>query len=358
MRRTLHLLVGLFAATAPALAQDANELAIHAFGSSLYGKTDGNTYSVGTEEGRYSNSQLSLNLSAHVSDKLQITGQMAFSQNGEGVQPTLDYAFAEWRFSDGLKLRAGRVQQPFGLYTEVFKVGTLRPFAILPQGIYGPVGFVAEGYDGIGLTGRWRSSSGWALQYDVYGGGVELGGDAILPPSGENQEAGGTETVRNSVGGRIVIETPVAGLAFGVSGYSGEEDVERHSVYGAQAEYVAGPWSLRAEYGRLVSRSRTHAFYVEGARRIGPLQAAARFDWFEARAVAEALPAESLGRHRDTAFGLNYWFHPGLVLKVSYHIVEGNRIARPAAEELPAVLSAGTLDTRTHLLVAGAQFSF
>jgi hypothetical protein len=115
---------------------------------------------------------------------------------------------------------------------------------------------------------------------------------------------------------------------------------------------------LRGEYGHLVSRSTTHAFYFEAARRLGPLQAAARFDWYDAKSVDEPLPDPSLGRHKDTAVGLNYWLHPSLVFKLSYHHVVGNRIARPAAEDLADVLAARALDTRTDLVVVGAQFSF
>jgi hypothetical protein len=349
--------VGLTIAGAAA-AQDATEVAIHAYGSSLYGKTDGNDYTVGTHEGRYGNSQLSVNLQASpLTDKLRITGQTTFSQTTDGIVTALDFAFAEWRFSDAVKLRAGRVQQPFGLYTEVFRVGTLRPFAILPQGIYGPVGFTAQGYDGIGLTGRARLGHGWALQYDAYGGGIELTPDAILPQPGDEHDSG-NEIVRNSVGGRLVIETPVPGLALGVSGYTGQEEDERHSVLGAQAEYVSGPWSLRSEYGRLVSRSRTHAFYVEGARRFGPWQAAARYDWFDAQSLEAPLPSAALGRHQDAGVGLNYWLHPHLVFKAAYHHVTGNRIARPSGEDLTAALAAHTLKERTDLVVVGAQFSF
>ena len=70
----------------------------------------------------------------------------------------LDYAFAEWFVSDALKIRMGRVKHPFGLYGEIFDVGTLRPFYLLPQSIYGPNGFTAKAYNGVGLTGNYTSA--------------------------------------------------------------------------------------------------------------------------------------------------------------------------------------------------------
>ena len=41
---------------------------------------------------------------------------------------------------------------PFGNYTEIYDVGTLRPFYHLPQATYGPTGQIAESYDGIGAN--------------------------------------------------------------------------------------------------------------------------------------------------------------------------------------------------------------
>lgn len=57
---------------------------------------------------------------------------------GAGTQSetSLDFAFAEYAFSDALKFRIGAVKQPFG----------------------------------IGLTGSLSVGSGWQLQYDLHGG--------------------------------------------------------------------------------------------------------------------------------------------------------------------------------------------
>jgi hypothetical protein len=116
---------------------------------------------------------MALALSARPVEKLRVSTLFELEQQ-EGAQklePALEYAFAEWKFSEALRVRAGRVKLPFGIYTEILDVGTLRPFFTLPQGVYGPTGTVVPGYNGIGLTGRWSHGGTWALQYDVYGGG-------------------------------------------------------------------------------------------------------------------------------------------------------------------------------------------
>lgn len=61
----------------------------------------------------------------------------------------------------------GKVNQPFGISTEVFDVGTLRPFQVLPQAFYGPVGLTSESYEGVGLTGSFPLLNSWHLSYDV-----------------------------------------------------------------------------------------------------------------------------------------------------------------------------------------------
>ena len=103
---------------------------------------------------------MALSVSSQLSSKLSVVTQLeAVNEEGE-VDLELDFAFASWKFSDQAVLKAGSVKLPFGIWTEVFDVGTVRPFLDLPQGIYGPVGTVGERYQGIGFSGqagnRWR----------------------------------------------------------------------------------------------------------------------------------------------------------------------------------------------------------
>ena len=337
---------------------------VHGFGGDAYGHTQDNLYLAGGPSGEYQNAQLALALIAAPSPRLQISSQLSWAQTPDGTSTELDYAFAEWRFSDALRLRVGRAKQPFGIYTEIFDVGTVRPFYSLPQGVYGPAALVAEGYDGVGLTGHARLGRAWGLAYDAYFGGVRLASTPLAPGLDEGEGAGEeVEIIRDAVGGRVWLEAPVEGLRFGASIYSGKEEREeqvRHTVFGLHGEYLDGPWSLRSEYVWHPEHLGPHlrAFYVEGARRLGGhFQAALRYDWSDTTFPSgEPLPEPSLGRHEDAAVGLNYIFSPNLVLKTSYHRVNGNRYARP--EDLEGALDAGTLAARTNLIVVGGQFSF
>lgn len=361
------VLLGTFLAGAGGSAAD-DELVteIHGFGSATYGNTDGNQYLGGDDQGEYRNTRFALAVASSVSEKLRVVAQSELLSNRSELEVELDYAFAEWRFSDRARLRAGRVKQPFGIYAEVFDVGTVRPFAELPRATYF-AGTVAESFDGVGLAGAVREVGRWGLRYDVYVGGVALAGEeAALGHGAEEGGAGEAEqaeeeSLRDVAGARLVLETPLSGLSLGVSAFTGEEqdEVERRSVLGLHGEFLRGPWSLRAEFvhGTFGDELTSRAFYVEAARRFGARwQAAARYDWLrldvdEDSDWADVPPA--LRRHADLACGLNYWFDPQFVLKLALHRVDGNRFTGPSTGS-----AAGAVRPRTTLLTLAAQFSF
>ena len=140
-------------------AEVGDKVSVHGFGGWGFGLTDDLRYLVGTSDGKSDNVQVSLNINAQLSSRLKIVTQIAFDETNTG-EAELDYAFSEWTFRDELRVRAGRVKHPFGIYGEIFDVGTLRPFFLLPQSIYGPQGITAKSYDGLGLVG-FRSGESW-----------------------------------------------------------------------------------------------------------------------------------------------------------------------------------------------------
>ncbi len=341
---------------------------LHGFGSWWYGRTNANKYLDGVPEGSYQRAEFALNVSASLRTNLKAIAQGFFIETEDGSETVLDYAFAEWKFSDGLKLRVGKVKHPFGISAEVFDVGTLRPFLALPQSVYGPIGLVGEAYKGAGITGTHFLGRGWELAYDLYAGGIEL--EKFLPPEallrgeplveGEETEL---EKTKDLIGGRAVFGTPVDGLRFGFSAYSGTKIGSRHrTVHGAFVEYLSERWSIRGELARepVVDDLKVRGGYVETAYRFGShWQAAVQYgDLTTSLAGISAAIAPSLLDHREIALGLNYWFSPAFVLKLSYHDVDGNRFAAPEPTDLSAAVSSGSLRTRTKLILFGGQFSF
>ena len=385
-RATANWLAGILAlglAALPAAAQDLGDrVKLNGFGGWAVGDTDGNEYLGGEEDREYDSITFALATTAEVGDRLIINAQFFAENEDEEVKTELEYAFAEWTFSDLLKLRGGLVKQPFGIYTELYDVGTVRPFFDLPQGIYGPAETIAEAYQGVGITGRRDFAGGWGLQYDLYAGEIGLdstersnplldfegdaadsdaadsdGADSDGEEGEEEEEEGGLEKLKDMLGGRLSFFAPGGKVSFGVSGYFGtpEEDEEgsaTHEVLGAHFQYLDADWSVRLEATHRHGGDEDiegDAFYLELARYLDRhWQVAARYDWSELE--AEQVETASLLAHEDWALGLNYWFNANFVIKLSYHLVDGNLYA--STEQLD------DLETETRLLQLGLQFSF
>lgn len=340
------------------------EVVLHGYGVWAYGKTDGNHYAVGSEDGDYQHSEVAINLTAVPVQNMSIHVQLAVENEDEETEAVADFAFGEWRFSDALRLRLGQVQQPFGIYAEIFDVGTLRPFGTLPQSVYGPVGVVAESYKGAGLTGYRQSAGGWGLSYDVYVGGLKVTEESPATfLEGEEEEF---DLVRDVVGGRVVVQVPSTDLSFGISGLVGTNENEsesRNTSLGAQVQYLSDTWWIRGEAVMHEDEDEHEltSSYVEVARFLTRYwQVAARFDRLSTDRTesGDELP-EDLFDHRETALGINYWFNTNFAIKLSIHDVKGNWFALPEdPEELRDALARGDVEDETRLVTFGASFTF
>lgn len=369
MHRPLLVLAAALCLTlggaAPAGALDIGEkLQLHGYGNWAYGKTDGNGYVNGHDEGDYDRLEFSLSISAQPAERTAVHAQIFVEKEEEGAEASVDYAFAEYAFAHALAFRIGRVKQPFGIYTEIFDVGTLYPFVSLAQGIYGPAGFVTEGYQGAGFTGRWDGDNGWGFQYDLYGGEMESA--LTLPEADAGEEEAGDEEgeldIQDLVGGRLTLSTPGQVLTVGVSAYTGVADTEtageeaeedRHTAFGAHAELAVAAAVLRAEYARQDAETyTTDAAYAEASWKLSRhWLLAARYDWSETDLEDGAAVDDALLEHRDFGVAVNYFFNPNFVLKLAWHQVDGNRFTQTDDEDEEQ-------DEKTRLVTIGTSFSF
>lgn len=348
---------------------------IHAFGGEAYGQTFGssepNPYLTGRDGGQWENIGGGLIVDARPMDRLRVFVQLfAGEEAEEGGDVSLDRMFMEFKLSDALRFRAGRAAHPIGIYSEVFDIGTLRPFFDLAQGTYGASGVTAELYDGFGITGDLAHES-WGLRYDVYAGQLDLDpAESFLSFDCENTFPGCEEEeddIDDVVGGRVLVTTPIDGLTLGVAGWSQARKNHRHSVWGFQGEYQMDWFTLRSEFYRFNEQGehRTDTFYVETSMRpfmalgkgglLERVELAGRFDWADVHVNGGSVGPSRLTEHQEFAAGLNYWVVPNhLVVKLAYHNVRGNLFAHD--EE--AVEDGDAPNRTTHLVSAGVQFSF
>ena len=369
--------IAVFAATGASAQSSDRKIDIHGFGGWAYGKTNGLKYGLATESGEYDNAEFALNLSTKPVEQLSVVAQMRLESGSSDRQVELDYAFAEWSFSDAARVRVGRVKHPFGIYGEVFDVGTVRPFYSLPASLYGANGFTARAYNGAGITGTVPAGA-WNLQYDVYAGQIE--GDFETPGLLSTADEFFAEPsitfgyrVEDSFGGRLNVGTPIEGLTFGGSAYTGQSytdlssvDNAKRDVYAGHVEYAVDRFAIRSEAGHLKNGQdfTVNSGYIESSYRLtDKWQVAARWDQLEAGIDVnfDRLPAifPQLLRHREAALGLSYWFTPNMVVRGSFHRTDGNRFAFPdTSAEVVEALTTGVLEPKTNMIVLGAQFSF
>jgi len=368
MRTTIAAALAALALTAAAPAMPAelgsSKLSLNGFGSWGAGYTNRNAYQTGSVPGRWDSADFALDVTAQPDERLTVAAQVFFQGGGDGGDMgRIDWAFASWRFSDAVTLRVGKVKQPFGIYGEIYDVGTLRPFQSLPAGLYGPADFLGESYLGAGLTGSFFSAGGWGLGYDLYAGELVVN-EAELPnlvAHPERFHPGDAieveeESHGRQVGARLTLHMPVDGLSFRLTA-AGRPNGP--NVAGVSTEYLTDVWSIRAEvFHQRDPAEEVHSWagYLEAARRFGPhWQLATRLDLSRTYLIGQESDSALL-RHRDLAIGVNYWFTPQLVLRAAAHAVDGNRFAY--ADDVVAATLAGTLARHTALYEVGAQFSF
>jgi hypothetical protein len=374
------------------------KLSIAGFGRWGYGNTDGNVFLVGRDDGKADAVGVALNTFARPTDRLVVSAQFFY----DTARINVDWAFAEWRFHDALRFRAGQVKLPFGAYWEVKDVGTLRPFYNLPVSIYSYADVAAESFYGVGLNGSLPTLAAFDVSYDVFGGSVWLESNdrfraapaAPTGPVAASPTAGpvtASTRLDETFGGRLTVGTPLPGLTLRLSGYRGEVADLGNQVqgagpagaaayaYGVSAEYL-GEWlevrseGFRKSEGRGATRQKIQTGYLEVAVRfLRDWQVAGRAEsatYDVAGFTATPFRPNSLRRHQELAAGLNYWFNRDFVLKASYHVVDGNRFAVPEYAwntlTTDGLQGAGPppnpadvrYDSDTRLLLFGAQFSF
>ncbi|MDA8019024.1 MAG: hypothetical protein MPN21_16405 [Thermoanaerobaculia bacterium] len=380
-RRVAVLVTIVFLAAVPSSALEIGEnLFIHGFGGWAFAQTDENLYLIGDENGVWDNVQLSLNFTADIAPRARVVAQVAMTQEDE-LETDLDYAFGEWKFSDRARLRLGRVKHPFGIYAEIFDVGTLRPFYMLPQSIYGPQGITAKSVDGIGFLGILDSPT-WSVSYDLYAGEIQgtlqvPGPFAADPDDRFQSEVVSDFEVEDVFGLRLEVSPPLAGLRFGLSAYTGEQTVvdvqqattkQSYDVVGVHIGYEDEKWLARAEASRFDLGD--DAFGADGAYAelayhvTENWQLAVRWDWWQGDNSGldlTQLPpfVNQLLENEDLGFAINYWFTPRFVVKLNYHVIKGNRFAFPDdPDEILRAFFTQQLEDETEMIVFGVQFSF
>jgi hypothetical protein len=235
---------------------------VHAFAGQGFLVTTANNYlDPDTKHGTFQLSDVGINFTKHLGDKLRVGIQLFAQYFGPtgSYNAKADWFYLDYRFKDWLGFRAGRVKIPFGLYNEYNDIDSARIPILLPQSVYPEQNrnyLLAQ--TGGELYGYVRLASAGALDCRAYGGTIFLDTGAVAPSSVQFLSL----TVPYLVGGRVLWETPVEGLRVGGSVQGLRLDTQLLSqmkpasleipaiLWVGSVEYWAHDLLLAAEYSR------------------------------------------------------------------------------------------------------------
>jgi hypothetical protein len=228
-RRTLVLLsICLCASRLGLHAQDFKlfdrQVQVHGFASQGFVYTSANNWlTMKSSEGSAAFTDFGANVSMQVTDRLRIGAQVYDHNIGNLGEwhPSLDWAFADYRFKPWLNFRGGKVKTVIGLYNDTQDYEFLGTFALLPQAVY-PIdmhdaNIAHMGGDLYGDVPLGRRAG--TLSYTAYGGArfdSYYGGY----PYALRKTAAPIDLTSNGgpqYGGDLRWQTPLSGLLVGIS---------------------------------------------------------------------------------------------------------------------------------------------
>jgi hypothetical protein len=237
---------------------------IHGYLTAAYGKTsEGQALGI-SDEGTTDYMRAALQLRFEMAPKDSAVIQLRHIQIGNSPsaqfkqEVEVGWAYYEHRFSERLRLRAGRTPLPYAFDNEFQSAGIVLPFYRLPPSLYSPDTNNHETLDGGSLFYEQPIHGDWSAGVDLYGGSVTSGNENINT---------GTSYVANKVtapnlrGARILVHNSddtvqayVSGMRYrrdhsAINGFQptqAEVVTEgirlRHGAFDFQAEHLRAPF--------------------------------------------------------------------------------------------------------------------
>lgn len=348
-----------------------DDISIHGFLSQGMFLSSKNNYLPNSQDATFELNEIAFSLSKQITPKLRVGLQLLSRDYGDlgNNDVDLDWGFADYRFSDFLGIRMGKIKLPYSLYNESRDIDQARTMIMLPQSIYDDTRRdIFVGYQGIGLYGNLSLKSLGSLEYNAGTGSNRFKPDAVflryfaaiwnktmiamgLP---SRTIMGLDMTTKSFFVGQIIWNTPLEGLRLGysriefkgkvnqVNGPSSIGDWQHNRWFTVSAEYVVGNLTLASEYGETNARITLfgvpvfmdkvqQSWYVMGAYQILPsLSVSVLYDIYYADKedrdglyyIASGLPAY-MGWRKDLGIGLRYDVNRHMTLKAEMHFIDG-----------------------------------
>lgn len=367
---------------------------VHGFASQGFVRTDQNnwlTMQTGGGRGSMAMTDFGINVSMPVTDKLRIGAQMYDRNLGQlgKWHPSLDWAYASYKFKSWFGIRGGKVKTVMGLYNDTQDLDFLHTFALLPQSIY-PTDMrdstiAHEGGDIFGeiqLKAHWGALSYTACagqRHDSRYGGYPylLRGVGIIFSS-----YGGLQ-----YGGDLRWQTPIKGLVVGASRLNEDIDgrgtstgftstptpYEEHSnsdwMNQFYARYAVGRLEIESEYRRywrdqqifngfFLVQTDVRGAYAAGSYRINRwLQIGSYYSRYTIT-VPNSFTGSAEGHTDDKVVTARFDVNRFINIKVEGHFMDGIGVPGDYPDGFYAVNNAQGMLPGTNALVLKTGFNF
>lgn len=206
---------------------------IHGFISQGYMMSDDNNFYADTEgSGTSQFNEVGLNFKSNVSDRLRVGLQFFTRDLGRlgNNEVTIDYAFADYSFTNWLTLRAGMVKIPYGLYNMERDVDMLRTFIFLPQSFYNEAWRdSANSLNGAGFYGFIPAGRVGSFSYNIYGGNTSV-----------EPESGILRLLESKVSAKLDLDVTRADVDYTAAG-----TITWDTIFGIEGlKVVGGAWDV------------------------------------------------------------------------------------------------------------------
>ena len=318
----IFLLVSAVTMSTTASAVQLENLKLNGFFDLQYQWAYSNN-SLGNTQGSFEQHHFNILLDFPVNNRISVKGHIEFehapklSGNSPGSgDVNIEWSYFEYLVNNNIRLRAGAMLTPFGLYNEIHDATPTYVFTRIPWGIYRPdmVGGTAmfpKFSTGLALLGEYFPESNLNFNYTFY------------IANGENDKKNEAELDENNnkaLGGRIML-SPVSGLSVGGSFYNGEKGVSKasHSTWAGSLEYLRPPFHIQAEYALSnLSKVNEISWYGEVSYLFKKAAPYIRY--------AELDPDNKKPNDEWSAliYGLAYKFQPNVILKIENRMNTGS----------------------------------
>ena len=328
--RSFFIIISLaiFASGSPSNAANLESINIYGYFDLEYCQTTGNRfYKSGPEDPnlkngafdqRHMNILADIAVDSRIALKTHIEFEHGIHPSADSASVIMEYGFAEYTFGDALKIRAGKMLTPYGLYSEMHDATPAYLTTSPPDTFYR-----AEFYGGAMLMPKW--STGLAVMgelsifstlhnvdYVIYVGN----GESRFTTNTSEQD----DNPNKAVGGRVQFVSENEFLILGVSGFIGDRafttDELRvsHVSFAGHASVSFSGMNITSEFGRSVlGRVTEETWYVQASMRFGRVTPYVRYQFLN---PDSSLPDDAW---MITLGGVNIMMTDALALKVEWN---------------------------------------